>query len=80
MAVPMHSIPCMPVRRRPAPFPNTDPAIFADFGETMAEARGRISCATDCAAITPTVDVILMMSGPTMRPAGEGRTLCLYLR
>ena len=40
------------------PFPNTDPAIFADFGETMAEARGRISCATDCAAITPTVDVI----------------------
>ncbi len=41
-----------------APFPNTDPAIFADFGETMAEARGRISCATDCAAITPTVDVV----------------------
>jgi len=40
-----------------APFPNTDAAIFADFGETMAEARGRISCATDCAAITPTVDV-----------------------
>ena len=40
------------------PFPNTDPAIFADFGETMAEARGRISCATDCAAITPSVDVI----------------------
>ncbi len=41
-----------------APFPNTDPAIFADFGETMAEARGRISCATDCADITPTVDVV----------------------
>jgi len=41
-----------------APFPNTNPAVFADFGETMAEARGRISCATDCAAITPTVDVI----------------------
>ncbi len=40
-----------------APFPNTDAAIFADFGETMAEARGRISCATDCAAITPTVDI-----------------------
>lgn len=40
-----------------APFPNTDPAIFADFGETMAEARARISCATDCAAITPSVDV-----------------------
>ena len=41
-----------------APFANTDPAIFADFGETMAQARGRISCATDCAAITPAVDVI----------------------
>jgi hypothetical protein len=40
------------------PFPNTDPAIFADFGETMAEARGRISCATDCASITPSVDLI----------------------
>ena len=41
-----------------APFPNTDPAIFADFGETMAEAKARISCATDCAAIVPTVDII----------------------
>ncbi len=40
-----------------APFPNTDPAIFADFGETMAEAKARISCATDCAAIVPTVDI-----------------------
>ena len=40
------------------PFPNTDSAIFADFGETMAEARARISCATDCAAIVPTVDII----------------------
>ncbi len=41
-----------------APFPNTDPALFADFAETMAEVRGRISCATDCAAITPSVDVV----------------------
>ncbi|RMF98125.1 MAG: hypothetical protein D6727_03955 [Gammaproteobacteria bacterium] len=40
------------------PFPNTDPAIFADFGETMAEARARLSCATDCAAITPSVDLV----------------------
>jgi hypothetical protein len=40
------------------PFPNTDSAIFADVGETMAEARARISCATDCSAITPSVDVI----------------------
>jgi hypothetical protein len=40
------------------PFPNTDPALFADLGETMAEARARISCATDCSSITPSVDVI----------------------
>jgi hypothetical protein len=40
------------------PFPNTDPAIFADFGETMAQARARVSCATDCAALTPSVDVV----------------------
>ena len=40
------------------PFPNTDAAIFADFGETMAEARTRISCATDCAVLVPSVDVV----------------------
>jgi hypothetical protein len=40
------------------PFPNTDSTIFADAGETMAEARTRISCITDCAAMEPTMDVI----------------------
>ncbi len=39
------------------PFPNTNPAIFADFGETMAQARARISCQTDCASIEPSVDI-----------------------
>jgi len=39
------------------PFPNTDPALFTDFGETMAETRSRISCITDCAALNPSVDV-----------------------
>jgi hypothetical protein len=39
------------------PFPNTEPALYADFGETMAEVKERISCATDCALITPAVDV-----------------------
>lgn len=39
------------------PFPHANPALFADSGETMAEARARISCATDCAAITPGVDL-----------------------
>jgi hypothetical protein len=40
------------------PFPNTLTAIFADFGDTMAEARARLGCATNCASITPSVDVI----------------------
>ncbi|MBX3702615.1 MAG: PD40 domain-containing protein [Steroidobacteraceae bacterium] len=39
------------------PFPNSNPAIFADQGETMAEARARVSCQTDCAALRPSVDV-----------------------
>jgi len=40
------------------PFPNTVDAIFADFGETMAQARGRISCQDDCASMLPSVDVL----------------------
>lgn len=40
------------------PFPNTDPALFADQGETMAETRMRISCQTDCAALSPSVDLL----------------------
>ncbi len=40
------------------PFPNTESAFFANFGETMAQVKQRISCATDCALITPSVDVV----------------------
>lgn len=40
------------------PFPNTNAALFANQGETMAETRVRISCQTDCAALLPSVDVI----------------------
>ncbi|MBL8200184.1 MAG: hypothetical protein JNK40_04350 [Chromatiales bacterium] len=40
------------------PFPNSEPAFFADFGETMAQVKKRISCATDCALVTPSVDVV----------------------
>ena len=39
------------------PFPNTNPAFFADFGETMAQTRARISCQTDCAALKPTTKI-----------------------
>jgi len=40
------------------PFPNTSPALFADFGETMAQVRARISCQTDCAALQPSTSVV----------------------
>lgn len=40
------------------PFPNTDPALFTDMGETMAQTRARISCQTDCAALLPRVDIV----------------------
>ena len=40
------------------PFINSNPAIFANQGETMAEARARVSCQTDCAALLPSVDVL----------------------
>lgn len=41
------------------PFPNTNPALFVgDIGDTMAETRARISCASDgCASIEPSVNV-----------------------
>jgi hypothetical protein len=38
-----------------AAFPNTNQALFADMGETMAQVRGRIMCAGAC---EPSVDVI----------------------
>jgi len=40
------------------PFPNTNAALFADFGETMAQTHARISCQTDCAALQPTLDLV----------------------
>ncbi|MBM2853243.1 MAG: hypothetical protein HW417_171, partial [Steroidobacteraceae bacterium] len=40
------------------PFPNTNAALFANMGETMAEVRARISCQTNCASQLPSVDVI----------------------
>ena len=41
------------------PFPNTDPQWFVgDVGETMAEVRARITCATDCSSIEPSLDVV----------------------
>ena len=38
-------------------FPNTDNSIRAQVNETMAETLARISCDTDCAYLTPSVDI-----------------------
>ena len=43
---------------RPAVSRTANPAFFADFGETMAQVRARISCQTDCAALTPRLDIV----------------------
>jgi hypothetical protein len=40
------------------PFPNTSSAFFADFGETMAQVKKRISCATDCQLVALDEDVV----------------------
>jgi hypothetical protein len=39
------------------PFLNTSPAYFADFGETMAQVRARISCQTDCGDLVPSTAI-----------------------
>jgi hypothetical protein len=38
--------------------PNTSIGTSADFGETMAETRVRLSCFIDCAALEPSVDLV----------------------
>jgi hypothetical protein len=40
------------------PFTNSNPMIVPNAGETMAEARARVSCQTDCAALKPSVDLL----------------------
>ena len=40
------------------PFPNTNSALFADFEETMAQVRYRLTCATDCSSIQPSLDLV----------------------
>lgn len=53
------------------PFPNTSPALFADFGETMAQVRARISCQTDCDALLLLPD--LVYEDVWTDPAAAGR-------
>ncbi|MFC1748740.1 hypothetical protein ACFL2V_08015 [Pseudomonadota bacterium] len=40
------------------PFPNTDTAITANMGETMAETRARINCGTKCSSLLPSVNIV----------------------
>jgi hypothetical protein len=53
------------------PFPNTNAAFFADFGETMAQVRARISCQTDCAALLPATAITF--TDVWTDPAAAGR-------
>ncbi len=57
------------------PFPNTLSPTAAELGETMAEARARLSCATDCASITPSLDVEFtdIWTDPAMATPGADR-------
>jgi hypothetical protein len=53
------------------PYPNTNAAFFADFGETMAQVRARVSCQTDCAALLPATGIAY--DDPWTDPAAAGR-------
>ena len=64
------------------PFPNTNPALFANTGETMAQTLARISCVTPstCSQVLST-DVIytnIWTTGVTL-PAGDVDTPFSYL-
>src|SRR3984885_11405803 len=55
-----------------APFPNTVPSFIPEVGETMAETRGRTSCATDtprCIQMMPSVNIIYqdVWTNPSVR-------------
>lgn len=52
------------------PFPNTEAALWADIGESMAETRSRHSCLTDCAALSPSMDLVYddAWTDPAVRP------------
>ena len=39
-------------------FPNTRAGLWADYGESMAETRTRISCLQDCSALRPGLDIV----------------------
>lgn len=39
-------------------FPNTNPTFSPNSGETMAEVRSRLSCASGCTAMNPSVDLV----------------------
>ncbi|HKS54233.1 MAG TPA: hypothetical protein VJS12_03045 [Steroidobacteraceae bacterium] len=56
-----------------SPFPNTNAALFADSGETMAEVRNRIMCGGACA---PSVDVAFQDYWPATPAATPSVDAC----
>ncbi len=55
-----------------APFPNTDSALFANFGEIMAETRARISC-VDASACSTIPSANLIYDDVWTDPVAAGR-------
>jgi hypothetical protein len=56
-----------------SPFPNTNPALFADMGETMAETRGRVMCGGACSL---SVDLAYKDYWPATPPATNEVDAC----
>ncbi len=54
-------------------FPNTNPALFADVGETMAEVRNRIMCGGAC---EPSVNIGFRDPWRVMPPAADDIDMC----
>ena len=65
------SPPPTPARRPPACRSRTRTGTVRRRGETMAQVRARISCQTDCAALLPSIDLVLR--GRLDRPVAAGR-------
>ncbi|MEL6870854.1 MAG: hypothetical protein AAFO81_13725 [Pseudomonadota bacterium] len=65
-----------------SPYPNTNPAFFADIGETMAEARARSSCANDfCSSLELSMNVVfedVWTDPPTANRAPDAPFARLY--
>jgi Hydrazine synthase alpha subunit middle domain/WD40-like Beta Propeller Repeat len=59
-----------------SPFPNTNSALFADMGETMAETRGRMMCGGAC---KPSMNIVFNDYWPATGIAGQASYDACYV-